>query len=167
MRITDKYLFFWSDDSCFSQWYPSTFIIDNVEYNCVEQYMMAEKALMFGDKSTFIEIMKTDDPRKQKTLGKKVRNFDDNTWLFNSRSVVYRGNYNKFSQNNFLKEKLLNTGDLKIVEASPHNTIWGIGLSYDSDLCLDENNWRGTNWLGEVLMSVRHDLRTFDKTNGN
>lgn len=163
MRITDKYVFFWANDSCFSQWHHSVFFVDNVEYNCAEQYMMAEKAYLFNDLDSRQKIMRESNPRKQKSLGRNVKNFDHAIWRENAKSIVYKGNLAKFSQNELFQLFLLNTGGREIVEASPYDTIWGIGLSYDNDLCLDENNWRGTNWLGEVLVNVRNDIRNLVK----
>lgn len=159
MRITDKYVFFWGNDSCFSQWCPSLFMIDNVEYNCAEQYMMAEKALLFGDEKSFHKIMNEMNPRYQKALGRKIKNFNDDVWKEKSVSIVYKGNFAKFSQNEFMKEELLNTGDREIVEASPYDVVWGIGLSDKDDLCLDKKNWRGTNLLGVVLTNLRNNFK--------
>ena len=46
---TDKFVFFWRPESIYSQGYPSRFTANGHEYCCAEQFMMAEKARLFGD----------------------------------------------------------------------------------------------------------------------
>ena len=153
--MNDKYVFFYGGP--FSQWYRSKFTIDGVEYNCAEQYMMAQKALLFGDEEARVKIMKSHSPSDQKAAGRKVKNFDPDKWNLVAKSVVYRANIAKFSTP-YLKEYILATGNKEIVEASPTDRIWGIGLSEDNPDIYDKSKWRGTNWLGEVIMQVRDTL---------
>ena len=118
-----------------SQWWKSEFKIDGVKYNCCEQYMMAEKARLFNDYEILKEILECTDPNKIKSLGRKIKNFDSDIWDKNCFNIVKKGNYAKFSQNEKLKNLLLNyTCDI-IVEASPLDKIWGVGLdSKDDDI---------------------------------
>ena len=153
----DKFVLFWRGP--FSQWYPSEFKVDGISYNCAEQYMMAEKAKLFGDNKIRKQIMKTNSPREQKALGRKVSNFDAGKWNSVARDIVYKGNLAKFSQNKDLQKELLTTEDKTLVEASPYDKIWGIGLAADDPNATRPENWKGTNWLGEVLMRVRDELR--------
>jgi ribA/ribD-fused uncharacterized protein len=157
-HVTEKgsFVFFWSGWP--SQWYPADFAIDGVEYGCAEQFMMAEKARLFGDKEALHAILRTDSPVEQKALGRTVRDFDEARWTGACREVVYRGNIAKFSQNPDLLELLLVTGDKTLVEASPKDRIWGIGLAADDPRAMNRSAWRGKNWLGEVLMRVRAEL---------
>lgn len=141
-----------------SQWFPALFEVNGITYNCAEQYMMAMKAELFGDKATQEKIMITSDPRHQKLLGREVANFDPTKWNAVAKDVVYRGNLAKFSTNK-LKNVLLSTGEMELVEANPGDKVWAIGLSIDDPAREDKANWQGTNWLGEVLMQVRADLR--------
>lgn len=152
----EKFTFFWSGP--FSQWYPSEFTVDGKKFVCAEQFMMYKKAEFFGDMETAEKIMQTLDPKIQKALGRKVRGFDVDGWNKNAKAFVYTGNYNKFTQNPNLMKKLFDTKGTTLVEASPYDTIWGIGLREDDLNALDRNKWRGTNWLGEVLTSLREDL---------
>lgn len=154
---TDKFVFFW--DGPFSQWHRSKITLYGVEYNCAEQFMMAMKAKLFGDIDTYHEIMSTSNPGEQKALGRKVRGFDVEKWSKVSRKIVYQANYVKFTSNETLKKILLDTGDREIVEASPYDKIWGIGMGVDHADILDKTKWKGLNWLGEVLMQVREDIR--------
>ena len=161
--MTD-FVFFW--DGPFSQWEPSTFEIDGVEYNCAEQYMMAEKARLFNDQEALDEIMESDDPRHQKALGRLVKNFDEAIWQEDDDNgyprcwnIVWRGNMAKFSQNQHLLEDLFKTGDAALVEASPFDCIWGVGLRASDPRIKNPDNWRGSNWLGEVLTVVRGFLK--------
>jgi len=152
----DGFVFFWSGWP--SQWYPSPFTIERIPYTCCEQFMMAEKARLFGDEPTRQQILATESPVEQKALGRKVTPFDDATWTAACREIVYLGNLAKFTQNPALRELLVATGTSTIVEASPTDKIWGIGLAADDPLATNRARWRGKNWLGEALMRVRAEL---------
>lgn len=158
MKITENMVLFWEGDEIPCQWYPSNFVVAGIEYNCAEQYMMAQKAIIFGDEDTLEEIMDTDDPSEQKRLGRIVQNFDEDQWNEVALDIVVEGNYAKFSQNPELREWLLSTGDKILVEASPYDRIWGVGLRESDPRILDKEQWRGTNWLGEALSIVRDML---------
>jgi len=152
----DNFLFFYGGP--FSQWYGSKFEVSGVEYNCAEQFMMAAKARIFGDKEALKKIMASEDPKEQKALGREVKGFSEISWNRTAKEVVYIANLAKFSEPE-LKKVLLDTGNKELVEASPYDTIWGIGLGEDDPDRLDKSKWKGTNWLGEVLMRVRRELR--------
>jgi ribA/ribD-fused uncharacterized protein len=154
--IKDNFLFFWG--GTYSQWCPSDFTIEGIVYNTCEQYMMAKKALLFGDAETYTKIMAASNPRTQKALGRQVKGFDKDKWEAVCRDIVYNANYAKFTQNPFMKAELLATGSLEIVEASPEDKIWGIGLAEDNPLAWDRKTWQGTNWLGLAIMEVRKTL---------
>jgi ribA/ribD-fused uncharacterized protein len=158
--VTERgnFVFFWSGWP--SQWFACRFVLDGVPYNCCEQYMMAEKARIFGDMARLGKIFASRSPREQKALGRKVEPFDAEKWDAVCREVVYRGNLAKFSQNPELKSLLLETGSKTIVEASPLDRIWGIGLAADDSRASDPAQWQGTNWLGDALMRVRDELRS-------
>lgn len=158
MKYT-KYTFFYKTRSPFSNWHPSIFEDENgIEYNCSEQYMMYQKALLFGDKDILAEILDTPDPREQKALGRKIKGFDSKIWEANAKRIVYEGCKLKFEQNPHLLNKLLDTEGTLLVEASPYDKIWGIGLGEDDPRIQDPKNWQGTNWLGEVLTDLRENL---------
>ena len=153
----DRFVFFW--DGFLSQWQPCVFEIDGVTYNCAEQYMMHCKALLFGDTAMAERILSAGTPREQKLMGQRVQGFDSAVWEREREGIVFRGNTAKFSQNSGLRKKLLRTGDKTLVEASPHDIIWGIGLAADDPDALDPDKWRGQNLLGKTLMAVRERLR--------
>jgi hypothetical protein len=153
---TEKFTFFWS--GTFSQWHPSPFQIEDIWFNCAEQHMMAGKALLFGDIKTLKKIMDAVEPIDQKRYGRQVINFVKERWDANAKSIVYNGNYAKFTQNEDLKKELLATAGTTLVEASPEDTVWGIGLRKDDPLAQNRATWHGTNWLGEVLTEVRDHL---------
>jgi len=154
----EEFEFFWSGP--FSQWHPSSFVINGVKYNCAEQYMMAEKARMFKDAKSLRKIMKTNSPREQKALGRKVKNFNVGKWQSAAKDIVYRASMAKFTQDEKLKEILLATGDKILVEASPYDKIWGIGLAKDDKRAQSRSTWQGKNWLGEVLTRVKNDINS-------
>jgi len=158
MKTTDTMVLFWESDEIPSQWYPSDFEVDGVEYNCCEQYMMAAKARLFGDEEALEAIMETDDPREQKRLGRLVVGFDEDTWNEVAVDIVTEGNFAKFSQNPEMKAWLLSTQDKILVEASPYDKVWGVGLREDDPRILDREQWDGTNWLGIALSNVRDML---------
>lgn len=151
----NEFVFFYG--GVFSQWFMHDMTIDGVEYNCAEQYMMAMKAKTFDDDYAYALIMDSQDPKDQKAAGRKVRNFNPVIWDAVAKQHVINANMAKFS--GVLKQQLLETGDKEIVEASPYDKIWGIGLSERDPRRFDKAQWLGTNWLGECLMVVREALR--------
>jgi len=145
--------------SCLSQWWMEDFYSAAAHYLCMEQYMMAGKAELFGDQEIREQILKCSDPRQIKALGRKVKGFDQAVWDKAKHSIVLNGNWCKFSQNRDLREFLLSTGDSVLVEASPYDSIWGISLSASSPEAQDPFKWHGQNLLGFALMEVRDELR--------
>ena len=145
--------------SCLSQWWMKDFYAMANSYLCMEQYMMAAKAELFGDKEIRDQILKCSDQKQIKALGRKVRGFDQAVWDKFKYAIVLNGNWLKFSQNRELREFLLSTGDSVLVEASPYDHIWGIRLSANSPEAWDPFRWRGQNLLGFALMEVRDELR--------
>lgn len=127
-------------------------------FNCAEQYMMAEKALCFGDREALNAIMASSSPGAQKALGRGVRNFDEEVWQRVRYDVVVRGNLAKFSQNPALRRRLLESGERVIAEASASDRVWGIGLRADDPAATRPGAWRGENLLGKALMEVRRRL---------
>lgn len=153
-----EYTFFWKTHSCFSQWHKSPFTIDGLSYCMAEQFMMAEKARLFKDHETEKKIMASKNARVIKELGWEVKNFDEATWVAHRYLVVRKGNLAKFSQNASMRAELLNTGATIIVEASPSDKIWGIGLTEEKAATIPEQDWPGLNLLGIALMEVRKKL---------
>ncbi len=162
-----KYIFFWkpssedspADETCLGQWQPCRFEIDNITYTTAEQYMMSQKALLFGDKEIFEQIMLAQSPKEFKALGRKVKHFDEKVWKKNCLDIVVKGNVAKFSQNPEYKKYLMSTGDKILVEASPLDRIWGIGMGKDNPNAQNPLTWRGTNYLGFCLMQVRDMIK--------
>ena len=161
-----EFVFFWKPgdierepECCFGQWQYSEFTEDEQSYTCTEQYMMASKARVFSDEETEEAIMEASDPKQMKALGRKVRNFDAETWDRVKYSIVLAGNYYKFTQNQKMMDILLATGDKVLVEASPLDTIWGIGYSKSNPAASDAASWRGLNLLGFALMEVRDEIK--------
>lgn len=161
MRQTKDAVYFWS--SYLSQWFKSTFTENGLSFNTAEQYMMYHKAMLFNDQENAEKIRATSDPKKQKAFGRLVKNFDPAVWDEHKLNIVTQGNYLKFTQNPALKRDLLATGDKLLVEASPVDKVWGVGLHYDDDLILDEKNWKGENLLGVALMNTRARIKEEDK----
>ncbi len=166
-----KFLFFWGHQkkksgelgqSCLSQWWSAKFVVDEVEYFSAEHYMMAEKARLFKDDKNLTNIIGAKSPAQAKQFGREVVGFREDEWVKNRYEIVKRGNMAKFSQNADLKEFLLSTKNRILVEASPVDTIWGIGLPKDNDHVENPLKWRGLNLLGFALMEVRDLLNESD-----
>ena len=148
--------------ACLSQWYDCYFEVGGVQYHTTEQYMMASKAKLFGDDEVYNEIMTANNPYDYKKLGRKVRNFEPEPWDARKSEIVVEGNKYKFGQNPDIKEFLLSTGDAILVEASPFDKIWGIGLDRETAMKGTVEQWQGENLLGCALMEVRDYLRDLE-----
>jgi ribA/ribD-fused uncharacterized protein len=144
--------------SCFSQWYPTRFEVDAVAYASAEHFMMAEKARLFDDAATRAKILAAPTPDDAKRLGRQVANYDDARWAARRFDAVVRGNLAKFAADDALRRFLLGTASRVLVEASPIDTVWGIGLAAEDPRAADPAQWQGLNLLGFALMVVRGRL---------
>lgn len=163
-----EYLFFWGhtpkvagriDGSCLSQWYPAPFVVNGAIYPTAEHWMMAGKARLFGDHDALDAILAAADPGNAKALGRTVRGFDDGRWEAHRAELVVEGNVHKFAQSPPLHAFLLATRNRVLVEASPRDRIWGIGIGASHEDAGDPRRWRGENLLGFALMEARSRLR--------
>lgn len=161
----NRFHFFWT--GYLSQWAKSPFTetVDDVttRYCSAEQYMMAEKARIMGDLATRAQILACTDSREIKALGRRVTPYDDAKWIAVREDVVRRGTRLKFGQNTTLQEKLIFTRGVEriptlLVEASPYDAIWGIGLSEARAIKTPVSRWPGLNLLGVILTEVRQEL---------
>jgi len=168
-----KYVFFWGhtqkdentiDNACFSQWFPSPFYVDDILYKTAEHWMMAGKARLFGDDHYLQAILDSEKPGQAKAFGRKIKGFDQDTWIDHASSIVIQGNVEKFLKHPDMKQHLLNTGNKILVEASPLDFIWGIGMGKNHKDLMDPTKWRGKNLLGFALMEARDIIRTKEKS---
>lgn len=155
MKVTGTHVYFYRD--FYSQWHILPFTDDKGNtFNCAEQAMMYEKAMLFNDTATAAKIMAETYPGNQKALGREVKGYVDAEWDAVRLDVVTKINYFKFSQNEKIKNELCVTHKDKIlVEASAIDPIWGVGLWEDDVAILDEANWKGQNLLGIAVMGAR------------
>jgi len=158
MKETSEYIFFFGNKDHFSNFYKTDFEVDNVKFTCGEQYIMYNKALIFNDHEIADKILGEQNPYKIKMLGRKVKNFDEKRWADSRFDITFKGIYAKYNQNNDLYNLILDTECLHIVEASPKDKIWGIGVNINDPNIEDKNYWRGGNLLGKILMAVRSQL---------
>lgn len=142
-----------------SNWYISEFKIDSIKFSSMEQYMMYKKAIVFNDNKIAKEILETKDVSKIKALGRQVSNYNDTYWNGVRQIIIYKGLFEKFSQNEDLKKRLMNTGNDILAECAVQDKIWGIGLSMKDVNRWDMEKWRGENLLGFALMMVREELQ--------
>ena len=164
---TPKWLMFWGHQpqadgtigkGCLSQWWPCRFTVEGIEYASAEYWMMAAKARLFADPETEAKILTARTPAEAKSLGRLVRNFDDATWSAQRFDLVVTGNVAKFDQDADLRAYLVSTANRVLVEASPRDQIWGIGLGAANERATDPSQWRGRNLLGFALMEARERL---------
>jgi ribA/ribD-fused uncharacterized protein len=154
--MAEAFTFFWK--SKLSQWQRAPFVLGGVTFTHAEQYMMYTKALIFGDRDAAGRIQAADTPREQQAIGRTVRGFDESVWVLLREGIVFTGNYARFSQNADQRELLFATRGTTLVEASPHDRVWGIGLAADDPRAQDRSQWLGLNLLGEALTRVREVL---------
>lgn len=159
-----NFVYFWGhkngEYNYLSQWYHAPFVVNDVVYSCNEQFMMAQKAMLFKDTETLKRIMEETDPSAIKKLGREVKNFDARLWDAAKEAIVYRANYEKFHQNIDLGFKLLDFPENTVfVEASPYDKIWGIGMREDDARQVKPSQWKGKNLLGFILTEVKKDLQ--------
>jgi ribA/ribD-fused uncharacterized protein len=152
------FTFFFTAASPFSQWHPCTFTGDGHAFCCAEQFMMHGKAVLFGDAKIAAQILAATDPKQHKALGRKVAGFDAARWRAAREGIVKAGNHAKFTQNPALLATLLATRGTTLVEASPFDRIWGIGLAATDPRASDPSKWRGQNLLGKILTELRDEL---------
>lgn len=162
-----KYLLFWGHQpqrdgsigpGALSQWWPSPFAVGGLTYPTAEHWMMAGKARLFGDEQAIPRILQARTPAEAKKLGRLVQGFDNERWAAERFELVVRGNLAKFGQSEALLAYLLSAGNRVLVEASPLDRIWGIGLASDDERATDPVRWRGLNLLGFALMEARSRL---------
>ncbi|KAF1752962.1 hypothetical protein GCK72_019517 [Caenorhabditis remanei] len=166
-----KFVLFYKSECVFSNFYPVEFTASPIQennsriekvltFNCSEQYFMYHKALLVGDEGIAEKIMNETDPKKMKVWGRRLEMSEQHLqqWSKMSREIMYCACLAKFSKDASCRKTMFRTHGMKLVEASPGDRIWGIGLDKNDKRCEDERTWRGTNWLGEILDRVRDEL---------
>ena len=166
-----KFLHFWGHQpqrdgsigaGCLSNWWPAAFEVDGRSFATAEHWMMWSKAILFDDLESATDVLVASHPQQAKAIGRQVRGFDQATWEKHRYAIVVAGCTAKFSQHRDLKDYLLTTGDRVLVEASPRDQIWGIGMGAANPNAEDPTQWRGQNLLGFALMEARAILRERD-----
>ena len=161
LNISNNYVFFWQTGSPFSNWHPAKYTLNGIEFNCSEQGVMWGKATLFGDEKVASDVLKcsVSQQGQMKSLGRAVKGFNEHIWK-NNRINIYTAHCRaKFTQNPYLKTALMATGTKILVEASPSDAIWGIGLSEKNAKTILPSAWPGLNLLGKILTSLRNELK--------
>jgi len=162
-----KFVFFWGHQpspsglltqTCLSQWWPARFAAKNHEFASAEHYMMWSKASLFDDEGRAKAVLAARSPAQAKTIGRQVEGFNEAVWVEHRWRIVVEASLAKFSNNPALRDYLVGTKQKVLVEASPVDRIWGIGLPADSDKAENPDQWRGLNLLGFALMEARQQL---------
>lgn len=163
MRIENGYYFFWKD-KIFNNWKSSIFKLECLDgktrkFYTSEQSFMALKAQFFNDEEIFNKIINEEDPKICQELGRTIKNFNEEQWKEVREDFMFISVFEKFVQNEELKNELLKYSHLIFVETSPYDKIWGIGISENDDDCLNEKKWKGLNLLGKTLSRVAEALQ--------
>jgi ribA/ribD-fused uncharacterized protein len=161
-----KFVFFWSHEGtprtlgaeCLSQWYPAPFTEGAHTFATAEHYMMFHKARLFGDEEAAARVLRAPSPAAAKAIGRTVRGFDEKVWTAERFGIVAGGSRAKFGSSTELRRYLVQTGNRVLVEASPTDRVWGIGLTANDSRAQNPSRWRGLNLLGFALMQAREDL---------
>ncbi|WP_245616879.1 NADAR family protein [Amycolatopsis taiwanensis] len=162
-----KFLYFWGHQperdgsigrGCLSQWWPAPFTVDGRTFTTAEHYMMWRKAMLFDDPGSAEQILRAPHPHRAKQLGRGVQGFDQDRWEARRYEIVVTGSVAKFGQHPELRRFLLGTGERVLVEASPRDSVWGIGLTQDDSRANDPEQWPGLNLLGFALAEARKVL---------
>lgn len=155
------YVTFYGSSDPFSNWHPASFSMEFnkvlYQFNSSEQALMFAKARLFDDSGVANKILKTGDQKLIKNLGRQVTNYDETVWADKRLDIMTNILIHKFEQNPKLLCLLLNTGDKVIIEASPYDKIWGVGLGFGATA--DKETWKGLNLLGTALMNARTHLK--------
>lgn len=164
-----NYCFFWQTGSPFSNWHPATYTLNGVEFNCSEQGVMYAKAILFGDNKVAEQILSCGSSQQglMKKLGREVKGFNESTWKKNRVKIYKEHCFAKFTHNEHLKEALMNTVGKTLVEASPSDKIWGIGMHKSEALVTPPNKWKGLNLLGKILTEIRDELLNEQEISNN
>ncbi len=161
MKKIDNYLFFYGGkDGIYSNWYKSEFSdpLKGFKFSTSEQAFMWYKADFFWDLEAKSSLQNLNlHPKEAKEIGRGIKRYNETLWKTVRFGYMVYVNYLKFSQDENLKKQLLETKGLTLVEASPYDNVWGIGLGLDTpDYILElPDNWKGQNLLGKALMEVR------------
>lgn len=156
MKTENGITSFWKQQDAFSNWYIRPFTVKGISFNCGEQSMIS-KAMFFKDTVTAALILKELDPREQKKLGREVSNFVKAEWDNNCVKILAACLVHKFNQHEDFRKLLISTKGTELVEASPYDRIWGIGIGVNDPRFSDRTQW-GENLLGKVLEIVRSHL---------
>ena len=159
IKTENRTTLFFRQDAFLSNFHPSTFELDGKTYNCVEQYYCSQKARCFGDREKKVEIMCSTNPREMKFLGGRITGFNQQFWGQKQIEVMHKAVGARFTQNQDLAKKFLETGDNTLAEASARDTYWGTGVSMFEKNAFNQKAWSGSNHLGNIIMKVRDNLK--------
>ena len=160
-RKSKDVMVFFTKYSKFSNFYPCKFAVDDISFSSVEQHLSYHKALLYDTKEVADELLNIHDPVDQKKRVNNLTKFNPMTWKHQAEDILKAGLTAKFSQNAYLRDALLSSGELTIGEASAHDIIFGIGLSLQNPNAMDPSRWRGNNMQGRMLMDIRNDLTAY------
>ena len=143
MKRTDTITLFFTKECPLSNFYPSTFIVEDTPFINVEQFICFKKAMLFDTREVAKEFLVMREPKDMKRRAKRLKRYDDHVWKASAKDILREALTAKFNQNELLKSELLSTKDTTIGEASPSDVLFGIGLSLFNPNATSPTGWRG------------------------
>ena len=160
-KLIGEHLAFLSKASVFSNFFQRNVKIGDKWFPCNEHYIQGEKALLCEDYDSYDEIQRTESPERVKFLGSQIKGFTsekEREWDSMIEDISYRCNYAKFHEDPYMKNLLIRTGDLTLVEASKDDR-WGCGFyMHDKDFESKMKNGKFWNYQGKSLMRIRSEI---------
>ena len=157
-KSNEETLAFFGELNPLSNFHPCKFDIEGETFNSSEQYIQWTKAKYCGDKIAMERILNCEDASDCKEAFRDIVNKDRKGWLDSAESLCFDGIQAKFVQNDHLMEKLLETGEKTLVEAS-YDKAWGTGQPLGSKDCLVKSKWKSAGILGRILMRIRNEAQ--------
>ncbi|KAJ3392046.1 hypothetical protein HDU80_010932 [Chytriomyces hyalinus] len=156
------YCFTGASSTHLDNWSTCTLTIGRSTFQSSEQVIFAaSKAGLFRDEAALMQATSTPamSASQAKYLGRNVQNFVDTVWKTNARWLSDVAILIKCLQNAGAMEELVRTRGLMIAEGSKQDLVWGIGMEACYPASLEQNKWRGKNWLGQSLVRVRKQIQ--------
>ena len=156
-KVTKDQYYFWGGSNPLSNFHKCDFQENDVSFTSVEQYFVYKKAHHFSDEVAKQKVLTLQDPVQIKRT--MIKGYDKAQWAPMSERVMEQGLSLKFHQDEGMKKALLATEHRELIEASPYDSMWGIGIGLHSESLTDKTKW-GSNRLGKLLMEIRERLVT-------
>ena len=156
-KENDTTVGFFGEINPLSNFYPSAFLYDGINYISSEQFIQVNKAKYFGDLEMYNMILGCTTSLECKNLCKQIRNVDNAKWEEVAGNICHPGIRAKFQQNPLAMDTLVHkTGSKRIVECSSDH-LWATGISLNDPSSLDDTKWITPGILGQILENIHNE----------